>query len=110
MFGVIYRPPSIQDLSGFLNEYEENVSCFLTEYDNLVCVGDLNINLLNLASDGARRFSSILESYELKQLIIDPTRHGHCAPSLLDPLICYDESLVTDSYVEKPEKLHAGRF
>lgn len=76
----------------------------------VICVGDINIDILNRERPIANQFSSFLESLELKQIVNEPTRICKYSVTLIDLVIVnksldvsnrdvYDASTVTDHCV-----------
>ena len=98
--GVLYRTPPVSEILNFCSEFEENICNLLTDCDNFVCVGDFNINVMNLDCNYVEHFLSVLGTYNLKQLINEPTRHGLSDPTLLDIIICSNEGYIASSGVD----------
>ena len=81
----IFRAPN----SG--SEFTNNFEGFLNDLDNKkkerILIGDLNCDLLSNASYAyTDRLIEILNSYQLEQMITDPTRLTNCSESLIDIL------------------------
>lgn len=89
-FGVVYRPPSAP--IGCLAELEAVLSSVSAECDFVVMVGDLNIDFLKTQDSATRRVNSLLESYNLVQVLNQPTRITDETETLIDPL-CVDNNL-----------------
>lgn len=100
ILGLIYRPPGRDSVRDFLSEFEENVCKNLLNCDNFVCVGDFNINFLDLNCIYTQRFHLLLNAYNLVQLINEPTRRGACSATLIDMILCSDADMVEDSEVD----------
>lgn len=88
---TIYRPPNSQ-FPSFLEVFEETLASVYMQCNNLICLGDLNINLLNMHSSNAMEFDTLLSGIGLKQIVNEPTRITQNAASLLD-LIIVDNSV-----------------
>lgn len=89
LIGVVYKNKYTID---FLESFEDLLSLISPQYDELVCLGDFNINLLNFDSKHIK-FNSLLESYGLHQLINAPTRITKNTSSLLDLIIVSDPKI-----------------
>lgn len=94
--GVIYRPPTVSILE--LNNMTDLLAEVTVQSDFLILLGDLNINLLEPHTSGYKVFSTIMECFNLKQIIQEPTRITASSATLLD-VICVSENLpITASY------------
>ena len=82
ILGNIYRPPSA-DLNLFLNHIEDTIINIYAEYDNIICFGDFNINLLESTRWG-EQLESIMDTFNLKQLVLEPTRLSIHSATLID--------------------------
>lgn len=85
--GVVYRPPKLA-VPQFLNEFEDSLSEIIPKYDYLICGGDLNIDLLKIENSSTKLLNNILHSYDLKQVINEPTRISKTTSTLIDHIIC----------------------
>ena len=81
VFGNIYRPPS-GNLNFFINQLDDILSQIVHIVDDIVCVGDMNVNLMKLNNPLTHMF----EAYNFLQLIDEPTRITNNSVSLLDPI------------------------
>ena len=69
----VYRPPD--STSEFFVEFEKMIKLIDDENKEMHILGDLNCNLLNNDSDQPTKIlKSILETYQLSQLITEATR------------------------------------
>lgn len=100
LLGAIYRPPGYVNFNEFLEEFELNISQNLLGSDNLICIGDFNINGLDLDSLYTQKFFSLLQSYGLKQIINEPTRYGQTNASLIDFILCSNSEFLISSEVD----------
>lgn len=93
--GVIYRPPRFNAIQS-LNILESSVSDIIPLCDELLVMGDLNINLLkqNNVTDA---FDSFLNTFNLSQVVREPTRCLAEASSLLDVVMLSDDNLLSGS-------------
>lgn len=87
--GVFYRPPQT-NLNHFLNDFDNILSTVCTIVDELICLGDFNVNFLNFNNP----ISVCFESYNLIQLINEPTRITGRTSTLLDPIFVSNNELV----------------
>jgi len=95
--GIVYRPgPAFQT---FLDEFEEAISVALPISDEFICLGDFNIDALNVHSYYYNSFLSLLESYGLSQIISQPTRVTLHSSTLIDFIIINDGSPMDGSGV-----------
>jgi len=95
--GVVYRPPG-SNLQMFFDFIEECIPNIMLEVDSLVCLGDINIDLL-IPSPASVSYRHILDGLGLQQLIVEPTRVSRFSSTLLDHILVSDGTLVNDSGV-----------
>nr|CAI5834332.1 unnamed protein product [Callosobruchus analis] len=88
--GVLYKPPSYPD-SEFIAELEDVFNDICPKYDYIICTGDFNIDISCLERNNTRLLIHLLESYELQQLIDEPTRYTSNSTSIIDLIICSKE-------------------
>lgn len=69
VLGVIYRPPGL-NISTFIKTLDDVLSSVVPLAENLIIMGDMNINLLNLGNP----LTTYLNSNCANQLIDEPTR------------------------------------
>lgn len=92
--GIIYRPPNT-NIQNFFDIFEETIASMYTQCDNVICMGDFNINLLDLMCSNAKQFQTLIDGIGLKQIIMEPTRITRNTQSLIDYIIL--DSLITYS-------------
>lgn len=97
-FGVLYRPPS-KNINDFFDSLEDTISHVLPICDDIVFMGDINIDLLDLENSNTNNFNTFLIDYEFKQLINEPTRISLNKSSLLDIIVCSSGVEISDSGV-----------
>ena len=68
-------------LGSFLDDFDTFISDIFVKYDRFILCGDANIHLDDAQSQGAKRFTDIIESYGLHQIVVGPT---HIAGHTLD--------------------------
>lgn len=83
VFGCVYKAPSINN-SFFLNELENSLFNLCANYDEIICVGDFNIDFLNVNNLSVLSFNNILDSFGLRQVVNFPTRITSHSLTLLD--------------------------
>lgn len=91
--GVLYRPPNKAVLD-FLQNFEEVLGILFPKFDNILCAGDLNIDLLKFDSSAAIKLANILDTFDLKQIVSQPTRISENNATLLDIFMCSDSIAV----------------
>lgn len=92
---LIYRPPS-SSVGDFCTEFQDLCSCLITIGDIYICMGDINIDVLNVNSKTVQVYLDIIESFNSVQLISTPTRISRSSCTALDHVIVSDCSLVSD--------------
>lgn len=93
--GVVYKPHN-QNTNGFLDDFEDSLIDIRLVVDQIVCMGDFNLDLLGLENNEVKKFNLILESLSLSQIIDVPTRVTATSATLLDYVI-----VQSDAEVEK---------
>ena len=83
LFGYVYRPPS--SLSNWVNDMERTLELIYSENKEILLLGDLNYNFVNNQSINST-WNSVYSSYNLKQLVNQPTRVTSCSSSIIDHL------------------------
>nr|CAH7738136.1 unnamed protein product [Callosobruchus chinensis] len=91
VIGSLYRPPK-GNVASFVDFFEDRLSQFIDV--EIICGGDLNINLLNEPSNDAALFNNCIEAFDLKQVIHEPTRIGKTAITLLDVILVPESEFV----------------
>ena len=97
LIGTVYRPPDRDD---FYTLFPPILEQIWQTRKNLLIIGDLNSDLTpNSMNDKGRRLKTILNNYNLKNMIKDPTRVTETTKSVLDLVIVNDASKVISSGV-----------
>ena len=91
---TIYRPPNVN--SNWIDAFEEELSIAQTTGLEIIVMGDLNIDLLNCSN---RKWLSLIQLFDLKQLISDPTRIRNKTSTLTDHLHCSNPENISDCLV-----------
>ncbi|VEN61176.1 unnamed protein product [Callosobruchus maculatus] len=92
--GVLYRPPNPSNFNTCMNMINTFLEEVLPRCDEVIIVGDLNINLLQ-CSRASETFDDILDTYHMKQIVQNPTRKK----SLLDIIAVSNADLVQSEIV-----------
>ena len=71
----------------FFKEYSNTLGTALKYYDNAVPASDLNIDLLNPIKDTSDHLSDLLDVFNLKNLVKDPTCFMSDKWSLIDIIL-----------------------
>ena len=96
--GVIYRPPNNCPRE-FLSNMEDSFSQATLLSDEVLCVGDINIDMLRHETPLTLEIVQALEVYGLQQLISEPTRVTESSATLLDVILFSNNDLIVDSGV-----------
>lgn len=91
--GVLYRPPNSNFLN-FVEQVDTILSVVFPTVDEVICVGDVNINFL---TNDNNLLSQCFDSYGFRQLINEPTRITAQSSTLLDPIFVSNKNLVMKS-------------
>ena len=81
-----YRPPNFNKKE-FFNEISNSFSKIITNYDNVVLPGDLNINLLDPSADTENHLSDLIDIFDLKNIVEEPTCFKSEKGSLIDIIL-----------------------
>lgn len=98
--GTWYRPPASQQ-QRFLESFEESLSLVAAQCSGIICLGDININQLDLALCGTKKLTEILENFDMVQIITEPTRTTNTSKKLLDIIACSNSLPIKSSGVQK---------
>ena len=71
--GSLYRPPAAR-VSDFLEVFEDVIADFAPVCKEIICGGDININLLDVEDSNSIKFGKAVDCFNLKQIIDRPTR------------------------------------
>jgi exonuclease III len=88
LLGVVYRPPGLNCVSEIRSVLAQMTSC----YDQIIVMGDFNINLLSNDSESVA-FSSFLLSLKLRVINTEPTHFRASSATLIDFIIVSDNNL-----------------
>lgn len=85
--GTAYRPPWM-DVDLFFDALCDSVSS-LSDYDNLIVLGDFNINFFHNADSKTAKLNTFLTSFHLSQLVTQATHFTDTSQTLID-IVCTD--------------------
>nr|CAI5825503.1 unnamed protein product [Callosobruchus analis] len=91
--GTTYRPP-FHDISNYLSIFEDSLS---TDADFIICSGDLNINLCDIDNSHVDNLYSILNSFNIRQIIDQPTCITMSTSTLIDLMTVSNNCDITES-------------
>lgn len=90
--GVLYRPPHT-NISKCIEVLDNIIPQILTTHDDVIILGDININMLQLDNV----LSTFFETFGFTQVINEPTRITQYSATLIDPIFVSDINLVTET-------------
>ena len=61
------------DKKVFFEEISNSLNKITSNYDNVVLAGDLNINLLDQSADTENHLSDLIDIFDLKNMVKEPT-------------------------------------
>jgi hypothetical protein len=88
---VVYKSPK-EKIFSFLDALEEFFDAVVSYSRPLILVGDVNLNLLR-KSKNVSRYMHLLDVYNLKQFVNEPTRSCNSSATLIDHVISNLENL-----------------
>lgn len=76
VIATVYRPPKIN--KDFLSEFADMLSLLCLKFERTLILGDFNIHMYKKDSTTTKEFLSLLECFDLNQLVDCPTHNkGH---------------------------------
>ena len=81
-----YRPPKFNKRD-FFNEITNSISKIISNYDNVVLGGDLNIDLLYPSADTVNHLSDLIDIFDLNNMVKEPTCFKSEKGSLIDIIL-----------------------
>jgi hypothetical protein len=88
LLGVVYRPPGLNCVPEIRNVLAQMTAC----YDQIIVMGDFNINMLSNDSESIG-FSSFLTSLKLRVINTEPTHFRANSATLIDFIIVSESNL-----------------
>lgn len=89
IFGVFYRPPNT-NLTHLINDFDKILSYTSVIADEVVCVGDMNVDFFNVENP----LNTCFESYNFSQLLQEATRVTNSTSKLLDPIFVTNTDII----------------
>lgn len=83
--GTAYRPPWM-DVDLFFDAITDSINSF-GHFDNLILLGDFNINFLNIKDSKTQKLLTFLTYLDLMQIVAEPTHFTDTSKTLID-VIC----------------------
>lgn len=96
--GCVYRPHR-GNFRVFLNYFEDIYDSIFVDYPNNICLGDFNVNLLDLTNNSTATMIDSLNILGIKQLIDKPTRIALHSSTLIDYILVPNNMNVVESDV-----------
>lgn len=93
--GIAYKPPNT-NYKYFCDELETWCTYCSLQSDKTICMGDVNINLLNESSVECNYFNAMCEDVGMFQLVSVPTRIAASSSTLIDVILSSDPNLITE--------------
>ena len=99
LIGTFYRPPTASPV--VLSDIEKSIGLAIdTGVEDIVVTGDLNLNMLNQHS--RMKITDLCQTYNLTQLINDPTNYTETSFSIIDLVLVSNSHSVEMSGVSEP--------
>lgn len=98
VIGCIYRPQS-SSVDKFIDAIENSITDLLGHFDNIIITGDWNIDLLKNCPNSIQ-LNNFFESFDLCQVIDEPTFIRNNTYSLLDLLVTSNKDLIQNFRTE----------
>lgn len=95
---LAYRPPN--SLISWIDDFEKEISQAINYNSDVTILGDFNIDLLT-PNKIPGKWKSLIETYNLHQLIQEPTRVTQNTSTLIDHIYVTNMDLVFNSHVSK---------
>lgn len=95
---TVYRPPS-STLDCFDNKLCDALTSAMPMNKPIYILGDLNCNLLNSSDPASQVLVNFCTSFNLSQMITQPTRVTESSATLIDVILTSHENLIIDTKV-----------
>ena len=101
LLGALYRPPT--DFS-FYGNLQNILSKIITKRKNIILIGDLNSDLLQRSNENhpGKRLKRSLHSYDLTNIMKEPTHTSDTTKTLIDLIIVKDDNKICKHGVFEP--------
>ena len=101
---IIYRPPS-SDLTDFFEKLKLSLNKAFSNYDNIIIIGDINIDTHDPNDYGYDKLISLCETFDLKNLIKDKTCFTNTHKSSID-IILTNRPTIPHKNIETNDKFY----
>ena len=99
LIGTLYKPPTAFPV--VLSDIENSIGLTIdTGVEDIVMTGDLNLDMLNQHS--RMKITDLCQTYNLTQLINDPTNYTETSSSIIDLVLVSNSHSVEMSGVSEP--------
>nr|CAH7762042.1 unnamed protein product [Callosobruchus chinensis] len=98
VLGVAYKPPTV-NYKYFIDSLEVSFTIASTHSENILFLGDVNINFLSADSVATKYFNSMLTSLGLNQLVSEPTHITDHSTSLIDIVLTNKVNFIDSTFV-----------
>ena len=95
---LVYRPPN--SLIEWIDEFEKELTTAVNYNSDVILVGDFNIDLLK-SNRKPLKWQSLLETYNLHQIIKEATRVTADSSTLIDHIYVTNLDMILESHVAK---------
>ena len=82
-----YRPPQNDNKEMFFNELNLSLNQCVNKYDNIIVMGDLNIDISNKRKDNHNSLSDLCDTFSLQNIITSRTCHKSNAGTSIDIML-----------------------
>ena len=98
----IYRPPDVSNLDLFFRELSSSLNSALDKYDNVIVMGDINIDTHDVQHPGYTKLNSFIDVFGLSNLVKDKTCFTKGHSSSIDVLLtnkprCFQNTTVFET-------------
>ena len=99
LLGVVYKPPNVSQIT----DIETALLNLLPLYENVVIMGDFNINLLATNSHSTVHLLNMFQSCNMSVLTSEPTHHTTYSDTLLDIIVTNNpQKVIKHGQIEAP--------
>lgn len=105
ILGVVYRPPR-SNLDRAVSGFDHVMSLLTPTYDNILIVGDLNVNFFNPNN----KINLCLTAYNMEQIINEPTRITNYSETLIDPILVSIPEMCSDAGTRNADHISDHRL
>ena len=83
----MYRPPQENNKYLFFNELNETLSKAVNSYENIIVIGDLNVDVSDPDKDRNNYLSDFIDTFSLSSLINRKTCHKNLSGTTIDVML-----------------------